>query len=155
MSDIAAQMLTEALAAQKFTRKFFVVELDFSESSLHELERQFEAVKYALRGGYSPENITKLTGLWGAYLGEVLRRQCDLQWEAVVIPEGEPVSMPIVVGGVPVTPVLRHSDQLSNHLSDQLLRPHHRVQLRLEQGVSHNIVSYFEETKAAIGPRGS
>jgi hypothetical protein len=147
MSDIAAQMLTEALAAQKFTRKFFVVELDFSEASLHELERQFEAVKYALRGGHSPENITKLTGLWGAYLGEVLRRHCDLQWESVVMPEGQSLLTAVVIDGVPVTPVLRRSDHF--------LRPHHRVQLRFEQGVSHSLVSYFEETRAAVGPRSS
>ena len=68
-------MLTDALAAQKFTRKYFVAELDFSRKSLTELDALFDAVRYALRGGDTPENRDNLCKLWGAYLGEVLDRK--------------------------------------------------------------------------------
>ena len=152
MSDIAAQMLTEALAAQKFTRKFFVVELDFSEASLHELERQFEAVKYALRGGLSSENIVKLTGLWGAYVGEVLRRHCSAEWTAVesltdesAEVSGAAASDAETMANSGALPVL----QGTSHVA----RPHHQVRLRLEQGADQSIIRYYTETKAALGSR--
>lgn len=80
MSDLQDTMTRQALAAQKFTRKHFVVELDFSLASLDELDGQFRAVAYALRGGASPENQAQLIDLWGAYLGEMLRRQADAEW---------------------------------------------------------------------------
>ena len=83
MPTPAEQMLADALAAQKFTRKFFVVELDFTEATIAVLEAQCEAAKYAMRAGLTPENIDKLTHLWGAYLGEVLRRHSAGQWGLV------------------------------------------------------------------------
>lgn len=80
MSELDDQMHRQALAAQKFTRKFFVVELDFSPASLEELDGQFKAVGYALRGGASPENLAQLLELWGAYLGETLRLASGAEW---------------------------------------------------------------------------
>jgi len=80
MTELAEQMQRQALAAQKFTRKYFVVELDFSSASIDELEGQFKTASYALRGGLSAENVTQLTELWGAYLGEMIRRATQAEW---------------------------------------------------------------------------
>ncbi|HND54755.1 MAG TPA: hypothetical protein PLV92_20225 [Pirellulaceae bacterium] len=129
MPTLAEQMLTDALAGQKFTRKFFVVELDFSEASLEELEKQFEAAKYALRGGLTPENIDKLSTLWGAYLGEVVRRHCGAEWAAETVDGGE---RPIVQRGAVV------------------VRPHAQVRARCEQGASASVVAFYEQTKQSL-----
>lgn len=81
MSELNEAMHREALAAQKFTRKYFVVELDFRLETLDELDGQFKVAVYALRGGLSPENVARLVDLWGAYLGEVIRRTAsDANW---------------------------------------------------------------------------
>lgn len=129
MADIAEQMLAEALAAQKFTRKFFVVELDFTEASLTELERQFDAAKYALKGGLNAENIAKLTSMWGSYLGEVLRRHSAGQW--TVIREGDADKPAIQTAAITVF-------------------PHDQIRARLEKGATENIVQYYQCTKASL-----
>ena len=67
MSD-SDQMAQDALEAQKFTRKHFVVGLDFSPQSVSELDPLCDDVEFMLAGGKSEENI------------ELLRKQCDGQW---------------------------------------------------------------------------
>ena len=67
MSELANEMKANALEAQKFVRKHFVVELDFSAESVEELERQFDMVEYVIEGGMSEENVELLTrtcGMW-------------------------------------------------------------------------------------------
>jgi hypothetical protein len=122
-------MLTEALAAQKYTRKFFVVELDFHEATIEALEAQCEAAKWALRAGLSPENIDKLTGLWGAYFGEVLRRHSTAQWAT------------ISVDGID-----RHVLQTAGHT----VSPHDIVRQRLEQGPSADLRAAYATIKAQL-----
>jgi hypothetical protein len=78
--SLCEQMRTDALEAQKFSRKHLVLELDFSEASIHELENLCDTVEYAIRGGKSPENIEMLTRVWGAYLGEAVRRATGAEW---------------------------------------------------------------------------
>jgi len=129
MSSPAETMLTEALAAQKYTRKFFVVELDFSEATIEALEAQCEAAKYALRAGLSPENIDKLTGLWGAYFGEVLRRNSTSQWTTVTV-DG--------------------ADRCALQTAGQTVFPHDAVRKRLEQGPSADLRAAYATLKTQL-----
>ena len=78
--SVAEKMLQNAFEAQKLTRKHFVVELDFSERSLQDLDRISDEVDFTLSGGKSAENIELLTRTWGSCFGEVLCRTCDGQW---------------------------------------------------------------------------
>ena len=127
MPTVAEQMLTDALAAQKFTRKFFVVELDFTEASVAELDAQSDAAKYALRGGLTPENIDKLTNLWGSYLGELLRRHAGGEWTTV---ETETGARPAIT------------------MNGATLFPHDHMRARLEQGASASVKKFFESLRA-------
>lgn len=129
MSSPAETMLTEALAAQKYTRKFFVVELDFGEATIEALESQCEAAKYALRAGLSPENIDKLTGLWGAYFGEVLRRNSAGQWATISVDS-----------------VDRHVLQTTG----QTVFPHDAIRKRLEQGAAADLRVAYAALKAQL-----
>jgi hypothetical protein len=119
-------MLADALAAQKFTRKFFVVELDFTEPTIADLEAQCEAAKYALRAGLSPENIDKLTNLWGAYFGEVLRRHSSGQW-GLVQNDG--------------------ADKFALQTTATTVFPHDQIRQRLEQGPAANLCQAYDELK--------
>lgn len=121
------QMLADSLAAQKFTRKYFVVELDFSRASVLELESQFDAVRYALRGGANSENIAQLRQLWGAYLGEVLRRLGGGQWQ---VQAGSVEPMVTVDKG--------------------RFYPHLQIQARFDLGPQASLVSWLER---ALGER--
>lgn len=69
-----------ALQAQKQTRKFFVVELDFSLKTIAQFDELRTTMAYALRGGRSPENIRQWSEWWGAYLGEMLRAATGAAW---------------------------------------------------------------------------
>src|SRR5688572_10759809 len=80
MTTLADEMKAHALEAQRFSRKHLVLELDFSETSIQQLENQADSVTFALRGGKSAENIAMLTRVWGAYLGESLRKATGAEW---------------------------------------------------------------------------
>ena len=129
MSTPAELMLTEALAAQKFTRKFFVVELDFAEHTIGVLDEQCKAASYALRGGLTPENIDKLTQLWGAYFGEVIRRNSAGQWSA------------ISVDGV---------DKYVLEQGEVRVFPHDLVRQRLVEGPNASLAASYATTKTSL-----
>ena len=80
MTTLADEMKAHALEAQRFSRKHLVLELDFSEASIQALETHADSIGYALRGGCTPENIDMLTRIWGAYLGESLRKATGAEW---------------------------------------------------------------------------
>lgn len=91
--SIAEQMLADALEGQKLAKKYFVVNLDFSPESLGPLDEACDQVAFALKGGKSEENVALLTRVWGAYLGEILRRHGLGEWSdsgspAVARPDG-------------------------------------------------------------------
>ncbi|MBP90087.1 MAG: hypothetical protein CMJ64_25835 [Planctomycetaceae bacterium] len=81
MSDLVEQMKVDALEAQRFSRKHLVLELDFSEASVDDIESTVDTVEYAIQGGKSEENLDILSRLWGAYIGEALRKVCGGEWE--------------------------------------------------------------------------
>lgn len=118
MCELATQMKADALEAQKFSRKHLVLELDFSPHSVGEMERNCDAVEFALRGGKSPENIGLLTRIWGAYLGETLRMQVGGEWT-----------------GDAGSPVLR--------VGEEALQPHEQVRQRLVSGAAYNLYEYL------------
>ena len=80
MSDLAEEMKANALEAQRFSRKHLVLELDFSEASVDLLEANADDVEYALKGGKSNENVAMLARIWGAYIGEALRKAGEWEW---------------------------------------------------------------------------
>jgi hypothetical protein len=117
------EMKANALEAMKLTRKHFVSELDFSESSVEELETLFDQVRFAWPGGNSPETIEQLTQLWGAYLGEVIRRHCGGQW------------------------IEREGGAVALQGEKTTLYPHDKVRKRLLNGPKENIWEYYQAAR--------
>jgi len=83
MSDLAEEMKANALEAQRFSRKHMVLELDFSEASVDLLEANADNIEYAIKGGRSAENVAMLARIWGAYIGEALRRTGEWEWAVI------------------------------------------------------------------------
>jgi hypothetical protein len=98
-ADLAAQMAAHAQQAVVHAQKSLGRSLDFTPASLGELD----AVLATLRAGAEafPEQKARALNLasvmYGAYLGEVLRRERGGAWSQGV--EGLPESLPVVVLG--------------------------------------------------------
>ncbi len=123
MSTIAEQMEADALEAMKLVRKHFVVEFDFSAESVRALENLFDDVDFALPGGKTQENIERLTRVWGAYLGEVIRRQRDGQWVESAESAGS-------------RPIMR--------IEGTDVRPHDQIRQRLLSGAEHSVWDFYQ-----------
>lgn len=121
MTTLTDQMNADALEAMKLTRKYFVVELDFSADSIQHLDSLCDDVDFTLRGGRSDENVELLTRVWGSYLGEVIRRHGSGQW----------------IANEQGAPLLR--------AGDTLLNPHGRVHDRLLNGPDFNLWDFYQQ----------
>ena len=130
MPTLAEEMKSHALEAQKFSRKHLVLELDFSEASIQELENHYDNVAYALRGGMSPENVALLTRLWGAYLGESLRRATGAEW----IEEPAATGRRLGLKGP----------------GEKVVYPHEIIGSRLFDKTSGNVWEFFQTAKESL-----
>lgn len=124
MSDLAEQIKADALEAQKFSRKHLVLELDFSEASIDMIETNADTVEYAIKGGKSDENLDMLARIWGAYIGESLRRKCGGDWE-------------------------QDGDQIALRTSRGAVYPQQHVRSRLANG-AQGLGDYFRQAKAEL-----
>ncbi len=99
--------------------------LDFSEASVDRLEQILD--------GQSADDVEFQTRLWGSYLGELIRRRYDGEWELSQYP-GEGVSL------VP-TLVIRGSR----------LYPLIKVYRRLTIGPEENVSSFYKMVADRLG----
>lgn len=123
--SLADQMLNDATEGQRIARKHFVIGLDFSMAGLSELDEAAGNVDVFLRGGASPENVAMLTKTWGAYLGEVIRRDADAEW---VESDNE-------------------HQALLKTASGELVSPHEQIRQRLTEGAAHDLAGFAERAK--------
>ena len=78
--SLAERMASAAADAVKLTDAYFNEALDFSEASVATIERVVDDIKYSMPDGKTPANIDLLCRVWGAYIGEVFRRQVGGEW---------------------------------------------------------------------------
>jgi hypothetical protein len=131
MTTLADEMKAHALEAQRFSRKHLVLELDFSEASIRELENQADSVGYAIKGGKSPENIDLLTRIWGAYLGESLRKTTGAEW---------------------VQDDAGQVKRLGLRGRQATVHPHEQVRKRLTGTSQDSLVSFFQQAREQLQP---
>jgi hypothetical protein len=101
-ADLAEMMEGYARAAAELARREFKQNLDFSSESIDGLDEILVLV------GESPElDVDFEVRLWGAYLGEVLRRRYAGGWEMTQYPGGA-VAVPAVdVRGSRLFPLMK------------------------------------------------
>jgi hypothetical protein len=126
MPTLAESMADSAREAMKLTRKYFVVELNYSEESLEELERVIDDYRIAMPDGDSSETVTLLARVWGAYLGEVLRRRLDGEW--IEASEEPDETAAIRVGERTIQPILH-------------------LRRRLEAGNEHDVWRFYQSLR--------
>lgn len=116
-----------AQAASEFARSEFRQNLDFSSESIDSLD------DILVRVGESPElDMDFEVRLWGAYLGEVLRRRYAGTWEMTQYP-----------GGVAAVPAVE--------LRGSRLFPLMKVYRRLTEGEEEDLSAFFSMVTERLG----
>jgi hypothetical protein len=121
--SLAQQMEADAADAVELTDFYFSKTLNFSEASVALIEQFIDDVHYALPDGKTPRNIDLLCCVWGAYIGEVFRRN---------------------VGGTWVEWHDQHGEAIALQLNKQTLFPHDKLRKRLVDGPEHNLRDYYQ-----------
>ena len=125
--DLGAMMEGYAQAASEFARSEFKQNLDFSSESIDSLD------DILVRVGESPElDMDFEVRLWGAYLGEVLRRRYAGTWEMTQYP-----------GGVAAVPAVE--------LRGSRLFPLMKVFRRLTEGEEEDLRTFFSMVTERLG----
>jgi hypothetical protein len=100
--DLASMMEGYAHAAAELARDTFRQKLDFSSNSIDALDEILVLV------GESPElDLDFEVRLWGAYLGEVLRRRYTGTWEMTQYPGGAVAVPAVEVRGSRLFPLVK------------------------------------------------
>jgi hypothetical protein len=88
-SDLTSELLAAATSAVEHARKYWSTELDFSPQSVEEVElilaRMYESIprhfyEKLYKRGPNDEQKATLSLAYGAYVGEVLRREFGGSW---------------------------------------------------------------------------
>jgi hypothetical protein len=125
--DLGAMMEGYAQAASDLARTDFGQRLDFTAESIDSLD------DILIRVGESPElDIDFEVRLWGAYLGEVLRRRYAGSWEMTQYP-----------GGVAAVPAV--------DLRGSRLFPLMKVYRRLTEGEEEDLRTFFYMVTERLG----
>ncbi len=87
--DLSSEMLSAANSAVEHARKYWSTELDFSPRSIEDVElilaRMHESIPRKIyeklyKRGPTPEQMATISLAYGAYLGEVIRREFGGTW---------------------------------------------------------------------------
>lgn len=136
------RMVTYSDSAVSFARVNFQVTLDYSLQSVCSLEeilsKQYAAISKGRRQLFqkrpSQQLLEDLAGMWGSYLGEVVRRAWDGEW---VIPEDG------LFQGAPSVIVRGHT-----------ICPSARVYKRLTEGEYNSVWSYLKALEHMLNAHG-
>jgi len=125
--DLGAMMEGYSRAAADLAASEFKLKLDFTSDSIDSLD------EILVRVGESPElDIDFEVRLWGAYLGEVLRRRYAGSWEMTQYP-----------GGVAAVPAVE--------LRGSRLFPLMKVFRRLTEGEEEDLRTFFSMVTERLG----
>lgn len=129
---LSERMVSYSNSAVSFARENFQAQLDYSLQSVFSLEEILSKQHAAIPKGWrrlfqkspSRQVLDDLAGMWGSYLGEVIRRAWDGEW---VISEDGPFQ------GIPSVIVRGHT-----------IWPSVRVYKRLIEGEYNSVWSYLK-----------
>ncbi len=126
--DLSSEMLSAANSAVEHARKYWSTELDFSPRSLEDVElilaRMHESIPRKLyqklyKRGPTPEQMATLSLAYGAYLGEVIRREFGGTWSREEI-NSEPTIALVFTPQVKVFPPAKVWKRLNNGETDNI-----------------------------------
>jgi len=127
--EIAEMMQGYATQAVALAREFKIT-LDYSENSLQKVEGLLNQLHDELNqwsmGKSSPEpeptqqQVDEMARIWGAYLGEVVRRRFGGEWTIESYPGGDFLIVALNVGGSRLFPSMKVHKRLTEGASDNL-----------------------------------
>jgi hypothetical protein len=131
-TSIAEMMQSCAADAVRVAHDRFGFVLDYSETSIESIETILSTIAGNLNSSDSDE-LERQVKLWGAYLGEVVRRRRDGAWELVSYP-GRVAAVPaLVVAGSQLYPLMK-------------------VYRRLTLGEAENVWKFYERIRGRFSP---
>lgn len=131
---IAQVMQANAEQAVRHAREQFKWELDFSPASLERVDRIVDVLHVelprsllarAVKGPALDAEVWAMAKMWGAYVGETLRRQCGGRWRTTPTVDG-------------------HADLLLQ-TPVGTLRPVEQIRRRLMDGTGDGVVALYKE----------
>jgi hypothetical protein len=122
----------------------FGVQLNYSESSLHDLELILAQLRTKLpklssdAAGNDPaqKEIHAAARIWGAYLGETIRRLWGGEWGVETYPGSDAPVISVDIGGAKLFPVMK-------------------VYRRLTQGDGENVWNFYELVRERVSKASS
>ncbi len=118
------QMIFEYAARAVEQARVEKVVLDFSEASVERLE---QLVRDA-----DQQEIEEKAKMWGAYLGEVVRRKWGGDWSIETYPGQQFATLTLTVRGAKLFPSMK-------------------IYRRMTQGASENLATFYQSVKEKLG----
>jgi hypothetical protein len=131
-NSITEMMQSCAAEAVHTAQERFGFVLDYSDKSVEFLETVLSGVGTTLDAG-NEEAVENAVKLWGAYLGEVVRRSCGGAWDLIQYP-GQAAAVPtLVIDGSQLYPLMK-------------------VYRRLTMGEAENVWQFYERIRTKLCP---
>ena len=110
----------------------FNAKLDYSESSLMELEAIVSQLALDLPNGAPSDELTEMCKMWGSYFGEVVRRRFGGDWSIDTYPGTQFATLTLTVAGNKLFPSMKVHRRLTEGESDNLWTFYKIVKAKLE-----------------------
>ena len=119
-AKLAGWLVAQGQAAVKTAKLEWKESLDFSEDSLDAIERIMSKLharskQAAPEGGFTEEQITQASKMWGAYVGEVIRRRYGGQWSTAA--DGV---LQLALSGYTAQPIVKVRSRIVNGPADNI-----------------------------------
>lgn len=119
-AKLAGWLVAQSQAAVKAAKLEWKESLDFSDDSLDAIERimgklHARSQQTAPGGGFTDEQLTQASKVWGAYVGEVIRRQYGGQW--LTAADGV---LQLALSGTTAQPIVKVRNRIVNGPADNI-----------------------------------
>ena len=115
---LAGWLVGQAQAAVKAAKLEWKESLDFGEDSLDAIERimgKLHARSKPPGEGFTEEQLTQASKMWGTYVGEVIRRQYGGQWSTA--PDG---ALQLALSGYTAQPIVKVKSRIVSGSADNI-----------------------------------
>jgi hypothetical protein len=137
--SLAAEVVNTVATAVLTASLKWGLDLDFSEASLEGLDNLIQHLHKPFEPGGGPpptdEQVGKAAGLWGVYLGEVIRRNRGGRWSYRELPDGQ---RPLQIGS-----------------GEQGILPLSRVARQIRGGAEFSVRAFYRWTGGLDAPEGA
>ena len=109
----------------------YKVDLDFSESSLEDLEHLLSQIGTASGATRETSGLDEMSRVWGGYFGEVVRRRFGGDWTVEKYPQGDFHIVTLNVNGARLFPSMK-------------------IHRRLTQGAGEDLWSFYQSVRTKL-----